>query len=39
MSGILQDFVPSTLIGAIEANTIESFQTWGRWEKLALHYI
>ena len=37
MSGILQDFVPSTLIGAIEANTIESFQTWGRWEKLALH--
>ena len=37
MSEILRDFAPSSLIGAIEANTIESFLTWTKWDKLELH--
>ena len=38
MSEIARDFAPSSLIGAIEANTIESFLTWTKWDKLELHH-
>ena len=37
MSEVLRDFVSSSLIGAIEANTRESFLTWTKWAKLELH--
>ena len=37
MSKILQDFVPSTLIGAMEDNTIENIETWTGWAKSKLH--
>ncbi|MDP6495716.1 MAG: GNAT family N-acetyltransferase [Dehalococcoidia bacterium] len=36
MQFILQDPTPSALVQAIEANTIESFKTWGKWAKLEL---
>ena len=36
MNEILREFAPSSLIGAIETNTIESFLTWTKWDKLAL---
>ena len=34
MNNILQDPSPSALKQVIEANTIESFKTWGKWAKL-----
>lgn len=38
MTDISQDFTPSSLIDAIEANTLESFQSWTRWDdKVELH--
>ncbi|PKB82944.1 MAG: hypothetical protein BZY88_03390 [SAR202 cluster bacterium Io17-Chloro-G9] len=37
MSEVLRDFVPSSLMGVIEANTRESFLTWNKWAKLELH--
>ncbi len=37
MSKILQDFAPLSVILAIEANTIESFLTWTKWDRLELH--
>ncbi|PKB64596.1 MAG: hypothetical protein BZY80_02410 [SAR202 cluster bacterium Io17-Chloro-G2] len=37
MSKEFLDFTPSSLIGAIEANTRESFLTWTKWSKLELH--
>ena len=36
MNNILQDPSPSALKQVIEANTIESFKTWGKWAKLEL---
>ena len=37
MSELLQEVNPSSVIGAIEANTIESFLTWTKWDKLELY--
>ena len=37
MTEVLRDFAPSSLIGAVEANTRESFLTWTKWAKLELH--
>ena len=34
MNNILRDLTPSALIQAIEANTMESFETWSKWTKL-----
>jgi len=36
MNEIVKEFAPSSLILAIETNTIESFLTWTKWDKLAL---
>ena len=37
MSDILTDFAPSSLIRAIETNTIGTFLTWSKWAELDLH--
>jgi ribosomal protein S18 acetylase RimI-like enzyme len=37
MSEILREFVPSSMIGVIEANTTASFLAWTKWDRLKLH--
>jgi len=37
VSDILTDFAPSSLIRAIETNTIGTFLTWAKWAELDLH--
>ena len=37
MNNILLDLTPSALIQAIEANAIESFESWCKWANMELH--
>ena len=37
MSDVQRDLDPSSLIAAIEDNTIENIRSWTRWSKLSLH--
>ena len=37
MSDIQRDLEPSSLIAAIEDNTIKNIRAWSRWSKLSLH--
>ena len=37
MSDVQRDLTPSSLIAAIEDNTIENIRSWTQWSKLSLH--
>ena len=38
MNKRLQEFSSSEIIQAINANTIQSFETWSKWSKLQFHH-